>query len=166
MISLSCRKSAMRALSVVTAVSCSVAMLVASSAAADALDFSRPLDQGGTIGDYAGRVAANGRNQHVIAGDCMSACTLWLANPNTCVMSDAVLWFHAAQDKWARYAISNPWRTISREGNAAALKSYPPQVRAIVAPWLESPEYHTLTGVELAALGVPLCGSARTAAGF
>ena len=32
---------------------------------------------------------------HVIEGDCMSACTMWLGYRWTCVRPDAELWFHA-----------------------------------------------------------------------
>ncbi|MCX7899315.1 MAG: hypothetical protein N2444_04395 [Methylocystis sp.] len=129
-------------------------------ASAFAFDFSRPMDRGGRIGDYIGRIVSQAGRRHVISGDCMSACTMWLGHKGTCVTPDAVLWFHAATDPLQAMRNENPWRTISAPGNRALLGMYPPRVRAVVSPWLESPDYHTLTGTQLAALGVPLCKDA------
>jgi len=128
-----------------------------SSARADFFDFGRPLDQGGRIASYVARIEASTASRHVISGDCLSACTLWLAHRNTCVTPDAVLWFHGAQAGWASGAMVNPWGAISASGNATLLRNYPPRVREAVRPWLSTPDFHTLTGRQLAALGVPLC---------
>lgn len=132
---------------------------------AQAFDFDRPLDRGGHIDDYALHIATSSGKRHVIAGDCMSACTMWLGARNSCVAPDAVLWFHAATDQLQSLRGGNPWRAISPSGNQALLRAYPPRVRAVVAPWLESPDYHTLTGVQLASLGVPLCRQQDLAGG-
>lgn len=131
------------------------------AAPASAFDFDRPLDRGGSIADHMQRIVESAGRPHVISGDCMSACTMWLGHKNTCVTPDAVLWFHAASDRSREMLDDNPWRTISVSGNETMLAMYPPRVRAVVRPWLQSPDFHTLTGRELAALGVPLC---RTAA--
>jgi hypothetical protein len=119
--------------------------------------FGRELDRGGSVSAYKSRIVAAAGRRHVISGDCMSACTLWLAHKNTCVMPDAVLWFHGAARGVVRGFMVNPWREVNAAGNSILLASYPPRVRAVVAPWLQSREYHSLTGRELAALGVPLC---------
>lgn len=129
----------------------------ASSVRASGFDFERPLDRGGDIGEYTRRIVSGAGRAHVISGDCMSACTMWLGHRGVCVTPDAVLWFHAATDRLQAMRQENPWRTISHAGNAALLAMYPPRVRAVVRPWLDSPDYHTLTGAQLAALGVPLC---------
>lgn len=138
-------------------VGAAVAAALVASNPAQAFDFFRPMDRGGRIGDYMERIVAQAGQPYVIAGDCMSACTMWLGHRGTCVMPDAVLWFHGASDRSAELADGNPWRAISATGNATLLSMYPPRVRAVVRPWLASPDFHTLTGTQLAALGVPLC---------
>lgn len=120
-------------------------------------DLTRPLDRGGQIGEYVNRIVAAAGRQHIISGDCMSACTMWLGHDGVCVTADAVLWFHAASDNMQAMRTESPWNAISAAGNRALLAMYPPRVRAIVRPWLQSPDFHTLSGIELAALGVPLC---------
>lgn len=119
--------------------------------------FGRDMDRGGNVSTYKSRIAGAFGRRHVISGDCMSACTLWLAHRDTCVMPDAVLWFHGAARGVVRGFMINPWREVSTVGNSMLLSSYPPRVREVVAPWLQSQEYHSLTGRELAALGVPMC---------
>ena len=126
---------------------------------ADWLDLGRPLNRGGDIATFEQSISAASGRPHVIAGDCMSACTLWLGYRNACVTPDAVLWFHAAVDWGAVSMGGNPWRAISPAGNARLLGSYPKRVREVVRPWLDSPDYKTLTGAQLAALGVLLCRS-------
>lgn len=145
--------------------SCALLASCLSASAATAFDLQRPLDHGGHIRDYMGRITEQAGRRHVIEGDCMSACTLWLGQKGTCVTPDAVLWFHAATDVTQSMRNTNPWRTISAAGNQTLLANYPPRLRAVVAPWLESPDYHTLTGLEVAALGVPLCGKRDMAGG-
>lgn len=134
-----------------------IALIVATPARTNGLDFDRRLDRGGRIEEYVRRIVASAGRPHVISGDCMSACTMWLGHKGTCVTPDAVLWFHAASDGLQAMRQENPWRTISPAGNASLLAMYPSRVRAVVRPWLESPDYHTLTGMQLAQLGVPLC---------
>lgn len=111
----------------------------------------RPADRGGAIGDYMRRVVSASGQRHVISGDCMSACTIWLGHSGTCVMPDAVLWFHSAT-----VGRSDTGR-LSASGNETLLAMYPPRVRAVVRPWLRYHGYHRLTASQLVALGVPMC---------
>jgi len=134
--------------------------LVAAAPTARADWFGRSMDRGGDVGAYQSRIANSGGKRHVISGDCMSACTLWLASKSTCVMPDAVLYFHAAAEGVMRGHMVNPWKEVSSFGNSMLLDMYPARVREVVRPWLQSRDYHTLTGLQLAELGVPLCRSA------
>ena len=118
-------------------------------------DFSgRHLDRGGKISRYRADIG-QASGMHVISGDCMSGCTLWLSYRRTCVEPDAKLWFHAA----SRGMVANPWRDLDPAASEQVLHSYPPRLRAFLKAqgWMERPDYNTLSGRELAALGVPLC---------
>lgn len=121
-------------------------------AALDWFNPGRPWDRGGDVGTYLQRIVASSGQPHVIAGDCMSACPMWLGHKGTCVTPDALLYFHGA---------STDQFSPSPVGNAVLLSMYPPRVRAVVAPWLNSRAFHALTRLELARLGVPLCGGKR-----
>lgn len=123
----------------------------------------RPLDRGGAIALYLENIR-NFSGRKVISGDCMSACTLWLGYTNTCVEDDAVLWFHGAADPIRQMRYANPWKSISETANIVLLQHYPYKVRQVVRPWLESPEYKTLSGRELHALGVSRCHEPRAPA--
>jgi hypothetical protein len=116
--------------------------------------FSRHLDRGGRVAFYEEDIA-KASGPHVISGDCMSACTLWLGYRHSCVEPDAVLWFHAVS--WSR--TTNPWANIDPDASEKILNYYPPRLRAFLKAkgWMERPDYNTLSGVELARLGVPLC---------
>ena len=46
--------------------------------------FSRHLDRGGRIAHYRADIS-KASGTHVISGDCMSACTLWLSYKHSCV---------------------------------------------------------------------------------
>ena len=135
-------------------------LLCLPATAAYALDWGRPLDRGGDIGNRLRQIAAAPQRRHAINGDCMSSCTMWLGYKGTCVSPDAVLWFHAAADGLKQAHYDNPWLWKSAEGNRILLSFYPPRVRNVVTSnrWLETPEMHTLTGSQLIALGVPACG--------
>lgn len=135
------------------------AVIIAFSAApghTDWLDGGRTLDRGGDVGSYLKRIVSTGAERHVISGDCMSACTMWLGKKGVCVTPDAVLYFHAASTGVSRLYEANPWQSISHVGNGVLLGMYPPRMRAVVRGWLNSPDFHTLSGRQLAALGVPL----------
>lgn len=140
---------------------CAVAAQIACSNAASA-DWFRPLDRGGAMSDYVSRIASSVGQRHEIRGDCMSACTMWLGHSNACVAPDAVLYFHGASDALRAMRSSNPWKSISAEGNAALMAFYPARVRSVVRPWLQSPEFKTLTGAQLIQLGVRSCDTAPT----
>lgn len=114
--------------------------------------FGRPVDQGGNVISYAQRISAAPGERHAISGDCMSACTMWLGHRGTCVEADAMLYFHGASG-----GFSSGWGRVNPLANALLLGMYPPRVRAIVRPWLSTTEFHTLSGRQLASLGVPLC---------
>lgn len=117
----------------------------------------RSLDRGGQIRFYIQKLAAASGQLHEIRGDCMSACTIWLGHKPVCVAPDATLWFHQASDPNLEVVNGNPWHWKSETGNLALSTFYPPRVLAVVRTWLESPEFHTLSGRELIALGIPEC---------
>ena len=116
---------------------------------------ARPLDRGGLISRYQQEIAA-ARGPHVIAGDCLSACTLWLGYRGSCVEPDAVLWVHSASSGWPD---RNPWADRNAIGSAIMADSYPPALRRLVLAhgWLATPEFHTLTGREVIGLGARAC---------
>jgi len=136
-----------------------LAALCVGSGAAVALDWGRPLDQGGSIGARLREIAETKGQRHEIKGDCMSSCTLWLGHKGACVAADATLWFHAAADGLKQAHYTNPWLWKSTKGNRILLNAYPARLRAFVVDngWLETPEMHTLSGAQLTALGVPAC---------
>jgi len=121
--------------------------------------FGRRLDRGGKIEHYRAEIG-KASGAHVISGDCMSACTLWLTYKHSCVEPDAKLWFHAA----SRGMVANPWADIDPAASEQVLQSYPLRLRAFLKAhgWMERPDYNTLSGRELAALGVPLCRGRMT----
>ena len=121
--------------------------------------FGRRLDRGGKIELYRADIG-KASGTHVISGDCMSACTLWLSYKHSCVEPDAKLWFHAA----SRGMVANFWTDIDPAASEQVLHSYPPRFRAFLKAqgWMERPDYNTLSGRELAALGVPLCRGRMT----
>ena len=116
---------------------------------------ARPLDRGGIIFHYQQEIAA-ARGAHVISGDCMSACTMWLGYRGSCVEPDAVLWFHSAS---SGFEGRNPWADRSPIGSVMMADSYPPALRRLVIAhgWLATPEWHTLTGIEAVGLGARAC---------
>ena len=89
--------------------------------------FGRHLDRGGKIAHYREAIS-KASGAHVISGDCMSACTLWLSYKHSCVEPDAVLWFHAASHGMN----GNPWRDIDPVASEGVLQSYPPRLRAFL----------------------------------
>lgn len=103
---------------------------------------ARPIDNGGRIGDYIERIVAASGQRHEIAGDCISACTMWLGHRGTCVYPDAELWFHSSGDP---------------RGDAALKAFYPPRVLAFGAPMLNSQTLTGVSGRQLIRLGVPSC---------
>ena len=84
---------------------------------------------------------------------------MWLGHNPVCIMPDAVLWFHAAQDSLRAMHDGNPWRTISANGNATLRAFYPPRIRAYVDAqgWLQTPELHQMSAATAHSLGIPYC---------
>lgn len=103
--------------------------------------FARPLDPGGSIDIYLNAIVY-ARGRHVIEGDCMSACTMWLGYRWTCVRPDAELWFHAG---------SIPVATETM------FAMYPPRVKRLVWPFMLSHHLVGVPGWQLIRLGVPRC---------
>lgn len=103
---------------------------------------ARPIDNGGRIGDYIERIVAASGQRHEIAGDCISACTMWLGYRWTCVRPDAELWFHAG---------SIPVATETM------FAMYPPRVKRLVWPFMLSHHLVGVPGWQLIRLGVPRC---------
>ncbi len=134
-----------------------IVLLTGIASASAAFAQERSLDRGGQIRFYIQKLAAASGQLHEIRGDCMSACTIWLGHKPVCVAPDATLWFHQASDPSLELVSGNPWRWKSATGNLALSTFYPPRVLAVVRSWLESPEFHTLSGRELIALGIPEC---------
>lgn len=118
--------------------------------------WGRPIDTGGGIGDRVREILASRGARHEIAGDCMSACTMWLGARKACVQPDAVLWFHGATGGRAAYGGGGD---RSETGNQALLAFYPPAVRRVVVTngWLDSSTLRPLTAAQLVRLGVPAC---------
>jgi hypothetical protein len=134
-----------------------IVLVACAGSASAAFAQERPLDRGGQIRFYIQKLAAASGQLHEIRGDCMSACTIWLGHKPVCVAPDATLWFHQASDPRLELVSGNPWHWKSETGNLALSTFYPPRVLAVVRTWLESPEFHTLSGRELIALGIPEC---------
>ncbi len=114
-------------------------------------------DYGGQIGRYIDRYTAlrNSGEQVVIAGPCLSACTLVLGvipRDRICVTSRARLGFHAA---W-HYAENRRGTVISADGTQLLMDMYPQDVRSWIAQrgGLSS-QLKYLSGRELAAMYQP-----------
>jgi len=113
-------------------------------------------DAGGNLHAYAAearRLNARGEGK-IIAGDCVSSCTLYLAVQQVCVEKSARLWFHAPH----RPGDARP----DGLGALDMLAHYPKEVRAwaIRVHALESADFdpaHSLSGEELIAMGVRAC---------
>jgi hypothetical protein len=90
-------------------------------------------DHGGSLSEYADRYAAIARRgeQIVVAGTCISACTLVLGLPHVCVTPGARFGFHRAYEP--RDASGFTYGRDSPEGTAYLMAHYPPAVRAWLA---------------------------------
>lgn len=93
-----------------------------------------------------------------------SAHTLLVGSPKACIVpgSDTQFLFHAIS-VGPEHGPFGPWSNISH-GNAeyARWMQRSPWGRRVYAyvsaqGWLDTPEFHTLTGEQLIALGVPVC---------
>lgn len=113
-------------------------------------------DDGGVVGDYARAVmAAQHSGQRVeIAGECASACTMWLAA--ACVRPNARLGFHGPSS--AVYGIGMPPEEHDRIAREMA-RFYPP---AIALWFLSGPANQALgmtyiSGQEAIKMGAKVC---------
>ena len=116
-------------------------------------------DVGGRMGDYATHFqqVRNSGEPVVIAGTCVSACTMVLGfvpSDRICATHNAVLGFHAAWmfDRSGR-------RVVSPSGTQFLMRTYPAPLRAWIARHGGlTPKMMYLRGRELAAI-VPSCDS-------
>lgn len=123
---------------------CALAMTAACAA---------PIDRGGPILNYLAAVhrldAAGAEKQ--IAGDCMSACTLYLKARRVCAYRDATFWFHGAHDlRTGRY--SPEWTQVMRD-------YLPPRVERLAASRgaFDSLAYVVIPASDLFRVGVRPC---------
>lgn len=114
-------------------------------------------DLGGVLADYAiqaGRWKA-ARQAVAINGTCASACTLYLATPNACVSTSAIVKLHAPFDNRNGHAVA--WaRDMMMQAYPAPLRRWIRQHGGLTADIL------TLEGRELTAM-FPTCTTATAA---
>ena len=120
-------------------------------------------DIGGKMRDYTThfRQVRDSGEPVVIAGTCVSACTMVLGlipSDRICVTPNAVLGFHAA------WMFDNSGkRVVSESGTQDLMRTYPAHVRAWIARHGGlTPKMMYLRGRDLAAIVAP-CDSSRTA---
>lgn len=93
-----------------------------------------------------------------IEGVCVSACTLYLGLPKTCVLPTAVLGFHGPRpDDPAQPVDPATWYMWSR----VMASYYPPQLRAwfmAVGRHMIGPEFIVMSGAQAIRLGARGCG--------
>lgn len=107
---------------------------------------------GGLVGHFEAAVqkTIEANEQVVINGECYSACTLYLRNPNTCVTKNAKLGFHAARN-------IGPGRPIDVDFTRSMYHTLPPRIESyILAHGGLDANWIVLEGPELWAL-VKLC---------
>lgn len=112
-------------------------------------------DRGGSIVEYARRVAALKRQDRLVRfrGNCASACTLFLSLPrnNVCIEPGTTFLFHAAHSSSA---------TLNQWGSDYLMSNYPAWVRT----WIRSRGGLTNRVIRMnyayAARHVPTCGRA------
>jgi hypothetical protein len=103
--------------------------------------------EGGGIVDFLSMVQQYSASGELfrIQGVCKSACTMFLGIRNVCIERDATLMFHSGHD--IQEDVTGPNTRASR----AMLHQYKPalQQHLLEGHYMESGEYHTLTGSEL-----------------
>lgn len=112
-------------------------------------------DRGGEVSAYAAQVAAT-TGQVEVRGQCMSACTLWLAlGDRVCTSRSAVWGFHGATARTPALAsIIEPYT------NQQLADAYPPVVRKkFTTRWvkLRAPEIQLVSGAQMIRMGVKEC---------
>lgn len=113
-------------------------------------------DMGGSVDEYAARVAAETGDVRV-RGQCYSSCTMWLAlGDRVCTYRSAQWGFHGATAIDRRMAaIVEPY------ANWQLAQSYPPEVRQrFERSWINLRERNmrVISGAEMINMGVKECG--------
>lgn len=89
-----------------------------------------------------------------IAGDCMSACTLYLGLPGTCVTRQARLGFHSPSTTIGLPLVPEEWERVTR-----LMAAHYPQ--GIAEWWLRKARFSgdmlVLSGEQVARMGARLC---------
>lgn len=115
-------------------------------------------DYGGDIAARSQRIAqmyATGQSVAVTSGKCLSACTMYLGLPGTCVGPNAVFGFHGPAGVGGRPLSAADFDAWSRIMSIY----YPPQLR----DWFMSEaryrtsNYIPVSGAQLIRMGVPQC---------
>ncbi len=115
-------------------------------------------DMGGDLGErirIVERLRQNGTEVR-IEGTCVSACTLYLGLPNSCVTAGAILGFHGPRTRTAGLPL--PREDFDRL-SAVMAGYYPRQIRQWF--WSEArmvtQSYFTISGRQAAKMGARLC---------
>lgn len=105
-------------------------------------------DYGGEIGHYSREFSALWRDgaRVKIAGTCLSACTMFLGLPGTCVYPWAQIGFHQGRDAWG-----NP----SPYGTYEMRRHYPAYLRGVPMP--QAPGLNIFSGMDLIMRGAQPC---------
>ena len=92
-----------------------------------------------------------------IEGTCVSACTLYLGLPNSCVAANAQLGFHGPRTRIPGLPL--PREVFERESGIMATY-YPGQIRSwyMSEARMITESYYTISGTQAAAMGAHLCG--------
>ena len=116
-------------------------------------------DPGGSLQDRLRALSGlrqSGTRVEIRGGYCMSACTMYLGLPNTCVSPNAVLGFHGPSSRY--YGIALPpdkfeyWSQVMASHYPAPLRQwYLREGRRIIVG------FHEIRGRELIRMGVPRC---------
>lgn len=118
-------------------------------------------DNGGALSQRTRKIAqmyATGQAVAVPSGTCLSACTLYLGLPGTCVGPTAIFGFHGPTGENGRALSPAEFESWSR----IMVSYYPPALR----DWFmrdarfRTTNYLRVTGAELIRLGVPRCTNA------
>lgn len=107
-------------------------------------------DRGGEIGHYSHQFSYyhhDGAKVRIM-GQCLSACTMYLGLPNTCVYPDAILGFHQARDVWGN---------VSPMGTYEMARHYPWFLGGIAQTMPRAPGITFYSGMDLIRMGARPC---------
>lgn len=129
---------------------------IANPNAASALDIRKDL--GGAVSQRIAKVEklrAAGTQVRII-GTCVSACTLYLGLPNTCVLPSARLGFHGPSTRLK--GIPLPRQEFERVSRQMAAY-YPGQIKGwfMSEARLRTGGYYTISGAQAIAMGAKAC---------